>query len=186
VKADPSRVEGTGQGLRHKSDAARVRILRLSSSDYEILKQVFDEMSSHSRYMRYHVSSPSLPSGLRRLVASLDDCKTSAMAAFACTPGGWRAVGIVWLVATSSTRADIAVEVVDSWHRHGIGTRLVREATQRACVLGLEELRAEVLSTNRVALRLLRRACPGVVIRVNGPEAEARWSPMASDSEPAA
>jgi Acetyltransferase (GNAT) family len=50
--------------------------------------------------------------------------------------------------------AEVAVTVVDSWQRRGLGTTLLREMVQRAAEEGIRHFTAEILAENRPMLTL--------------------------------
>jgi GNAT superfamily N-acetyltransferase len=53
--------------------------------------------------------------------------------------------------------AEVAVTVVDSWQRRGLGTALLREMVQRAAEEGIRHFTAEILAENRPMLTLAHR-----------------------------
>jgi GNAT superfamily N-acetyltransferase len=63
--------------------------------------------------------------------------------------------------------AEVAVEVVDSWHRRGVGSLLIRALVSRAVDLRVGELAAVMAHDNRAARRLLGHV-PGELGQVPG------------------
>ncbi|MGH2763303.1 MAG: GNAT family N-acetyltransferase, partial [Thermoleophilaceae bacterium] len=53
-------------------------------------------------------------------------------------------------------RAELAVAVVDAWHRRGVGTALLQRLAERAREEGIRRLSAEILTENRPMLDLTR------------------------------
>ena len=133
-----------------------VRLRELEPDDGDVLDAVFAGLSAQSRYLRFH--SPVTRAGHHRPAQStaLDGRHHVAFGAFA----GGRPIGISRIVALGAGRAELAVEVVDGWHGHGVGTRLVQAARDRAAELGYRELVAEVLAENSAMQAVLRRVFP--------------------------
>jgi GNAT superfamily N-acetyltransferase len=81
------------------------------------------------------------------------------------------------------TGADLAVAVVDSWQRRGVGTRLLTAVAELAERLGHRELRGAVLAENVAMLKLTRKVAPwmrarydGEVVQLTVPLGEAAWT----------
>ena len=53
--------------------------------------------------------------------------------------------------------AEVAMEVVDEWQRHGVGTLLTKRVVARARSNGFDRLRATTMWENAPARALLRR-----------------------------
>jgi len=51
----------------------------------------------------------------------------------------------------------VAVTVIDSWQRRGLGTALLHELAQRAAQEGIRRFTAEILAENRPMLTLAHR-----------------------------
>ena len=130
----------------------------LTTADGDVLDAVFAGLSLHSRHMRFHSPIPQMTPAVRRTLADVDGRDHIALGAFAgrrCEP-----VGLVRLISTGDGRAELAVEVVDAWQGHGIGTSLLRAVKQRAAELGYRELVADVLAENGVVRAVLRSVFP--------------------------
>ena len=57
----------------------------------------------------------------------------------------------------SATTAELAVFVIDDWHRRGLGSVLAQALVERACANGIARLEATTLFENHAARALLRR-----------------------------
>ena len=133
-----------------------VRLRELGPDDGDVLDAVFAGLSAQSRYLRFHSPVTRLATTARRSLTALDGRHHVAFGAFA----DGRPIGISRIVALGAGRAELAVEVVDGWHGHGVGTRLVQAARDRAAELGYRELVAEVLAENSAMQAVLRRVFP--------------------------
>ncbi|TDP97997.1 acetyltransferase (GNAT) family protein [Labedaea rhizosphaerae] len=133
-----------------------------------MLQAVFDGLSPLSRHRRFHGPMPVLTRLAKQRLAAVDGREHLAFAAFA----GTRAIGIARLVATGDQAGELAgelaVEVVDAWHRRGVGTRLARAVVARGCLLGYREFAADVLAENRAVQALFRKVFGDVAVAVDG------------------
>lgn len=77
------------------------------------------------------------------------------------------AVGIARMIRDPRVpdEAELAVAVVDAWHRRGVGRRLLEEIGQQAVAVGVTQLHARVLPDNTAALELLRAVFPYCLTR---------------------
>jgi len=153
---------------------ADVSVHRVHPGDVATLEEVFDGLSVTSRFSRYHTGTPYLPAGSRALIQRVDGVDIDALVA---RHAGGPALGLVWLIRTGRGYAEVAVEVVDAWHGRGLGSKLVMAAEVAAAAMDVEGLRADVLATNRAALRLLRKVAPHASGLRDGPEIVFEWTP---------
>ena len=118
---------------------------------------VFDGLSDHSRYLRFHAPMPRLTKAFRDRLVDLDgDGHAAVVAEVLGEP-----IGISRLVRTGEGAAEVAVAVVDRWHRRGVGRMLLTEIGALAGCLGYLELHGDVLPENTPMVRLVRSAMPG-------------------------
>jgi len=133
-----------------------MRIRRLTSDDASLLDRIFEGMSATSRYRRYHSPKPRLTSAERRYLAGADGRRHLALIAFG--PGGDPiGVGRAVRFDDDATAAEMAVEVVDAWHRRGVGMELVRRLSDDAAAVGIERLTAVVLTDTWLGAMLERK-----------------------------
>jgi GNAT superfamily N-acetyltransferase len=119
---------------------------------------VFEGLSEHSRYLRFHAPMPRLTKAFRDRLIDVDGQDHAAVAA---TVVG-EPIGIARLVKVGCGRAEVAMAVVDRWQRHGVGQRLLTELGELAATLRYTELYGDVLPENTAMIRLACRAMPGV------------------------
>ena len=135
--------DGTVLGLRPLQDGDRASVL-----------DVFARMSDRSRYLRFLSPVPRLSESMLRLLTTLDDRDRVAWAAY----DGTRCVAIVryarW--ASRPETADLAVAVVDSLHRRGLGRVLLGVLAAAGAPRGIEAFTVTVHPENRASLALLR------------------------------
>lgn len=134
--------------------AALVRIRPWLSGDDQLLAAIGDGLSPASLYTRFLTGTPSLPSSYLRYVASAPRTRWDAVVGLM----GGSVVG--WAEAArlvdGGPEAELAVVVVDSWQRRGIGAALARTLAQHSLASGVTTLHAEVLADNLPSNRLVR------------------------------
>ncbi|GAA4238811.1 hypothetical protein GCM10022254_56330 [Actinomadura meridiana] len=127
--------------------ADRVSVLRMS-----------DRLSADSLYTRFFAGTPRLPRHYVALLDGLDHWDREAMVALdrdeiAGIAEYVRHPGRPW-------RAGLAVLVTDRWQRRGVGTALVVYLAELAARRGITEFDADVVLTNKGAVRFVRRGWP--------------------------
>jgi RimJ/RimL family protein N-acetyltransferase len=148
-------------------DTCELRFERLTAGmALEALEDVFDAMTSESRYMRYHAATPRLTSTLVRALTDLDETRHVAWQARVCD----RSVGLVRLVEDTDGTPELAVEVADDSTGCGIGGALVSVALRHAAERGADEVRILVHPENTPAIRLFRAAGASFAFRDGGLE----------------
>lgn len=141
-----------------------VRVRRMTRSDVAALDDAFTGLSERSRFLRYHSATPRLTARMRRALLDLDGTRHLAHVAEVTAGDGIRAIGIARLLDLGDGRAEVAVEVVDAWHRRGVGSLLLASIGREADRLGYIEMHAEVLPENRPMRRLLGQVSPDAVV----------------------
>jgi GNAT superfamily N-acetyltransferase len=148
-----------------------VAVIRpLSWGEAAPLDDVLAGLSPRSRYLRFHSPIPVLTPAMRRVLLDVDGRDHVAVAAETADAGTGdrvRAVGIARLIRDPQAvgEAEVAIAVVDTWHRRGVGRRLLEALTEQAWEIGVTRLHARVLSDNRAALGLIRTVFPARTAR---------------------
>jgi ribosomal protein S18 acetylase RimI-like enzyme len=148
-----------------------LRVRRLRSDDTHAVDTVFAGLSDRSRYLRFHSPVPRLSGSLRRMLLNVDDDRL-ALLAEAQTSDGWEPVGIARLIHTTPGQAEIAVAVIDDWHRRGVGRTLLTAVQAAATAHRLDRLTALVLAENHAAQALIHAVFPLCTSRRDGPTVE--------------
>jgi acetyltransferase len=131
-------------------DGKLVTIRTMQPSDRDIEQQFIRELSSLSRYYRFH-------SALRELTPYMLDRFTNVnypdeMALIATVYEGIeeREIGVARYARNpGADRAEIAVVVADAWQGKGIGSRLLVDLRNLARDAGIKHLEASILWENR-------------------------------------
>ena len=142
-----------------------VRVRELRPGEFDVLDAVFAGLSPTSRYQRFHAGIPQLTPQARERLAAVDGRTHLAVAAFA----GARPIGIARLILVGNCRAELAVEVVDTWQQRGIGTRMVRAVAELGASAGIRTVEADVLAENISAQVVFASVFPNLEFTQNGP-----------------
>ena len=142
----------------------------LRNADVETVAAVFDRLGERSRRMRFNGAKPRLaPAELEQLAAV--DANRHVLVAY--LDGGERPVAIARLVRDGAS-AEIAFEVADEYHRHGIGSALTAELLADARAAGITEVTSLVSAENSAAVGLLRGVLGRLEVTFEGPELSIR------------
>jgi GNAT superfamily N-acetyltransferase len=139
---------------RSSTPYRRLRIAELRSGDTATVLAIFQGMSAHSRFQRFHTGQPVLSHRMLRRLVDVDPERHVAHVALV----GNRPVGLVrWIRLQDRARtAELALEVVDDAHGHGIGRALVGVAARSAHQAGVQDFMAYVAPGNRAVLEWAR------------------------------
>jgi GNAT superfamily N-acetyltransferase len=148
----------------HPTDADRVTPRDLRPDEGDLLDALMSGLSPRSRYLRFHTPIPALSAGMRQILLDVDGRDRIALVAEA---DDGMPIGIARTVRDRQRpdEAEIAVAVIDAWHRQGIGRRLVAAVAERARAAGVRRLTARVLPENTDALALFRAVFPVLFTR---------------------
>lgn len=145
----------------------QIRLRPLEPDDGALLEEIFDQLGPTSRYQRFLVPKLRLTSYELRVLTAVDHEHHEAVVALSLPDE--RPVGVARFVrgADDPAVAEVAVEVVDAWHRRGVGSLLIEALVDRAVELHVRQLAAVMVHGNVAALRLLHRV-RGELDRVPG------------------
>jgi RimJ/RimL family protein N-acetyltransferase len=143
---------GNGEpvGLR---DGSTVVIRPIEPEDRDLLRAGFDQLSDHSRYMRFQAPLATLSDQQLSYLTEVDHHDHEALVALDETG----IVGVARFVRVNDGVAECAVTVADRWQGRGVATELLDRLVQRAREEGIGRFTALVLAQNTEALRLLER-----------------------------
>src|SRR4051794_38545506 len=134
-----------------------VRIRPIRVSDGDLLVDAFDRLSERSRRMRFLSPKGELSAAEIRYFTDVDHHDHEALVAVSRLTG--RGLGVARYVRNrdDEASADVAVAVVDAWHRMGVGSELIDRLAQRAECEGVHRFTAVISSENAAARRLILR-----------------------------
>lgn len=133
-----------------------INIRPAQANDVEMILAMHQRLSADSIYKRYH--SPRQPTrGEIEQICALSGKNGRVLAA--TIPGQTPlVVGMAYYVVTGQDAAETAFLVEDNYQGQGIGKRLVKHLKEQAVAQGIRFFDADVLSSNRPMIHLLRHA----------------------------
>lgn len=139
-------------------NGARVRLRPIRPEDQPRLVELYQRLSAETAYRRFFTKMKTLPSELAHHFANVDYRRRLALV----TEPPWghvpAVIGVVRLEPTERpTTAELALVVEDAWQRIGLGALLLAHILQAGEQCGIEDFRADVLTSNAAMLRLLAR-----------------------------
>jgi GNAT superfamily N-acetyltransferase len=138
-------------------DGSRVLIRPLRADDRQRLRAHLEQLSRHSRYLRYHAAMPRVSERLVDYMTAVDQCDHVALVAVDEDRAGQPVIGEARYVRmpTCPEVAEAAITVADEYQGRGLGTLLLGVLGQRARSCGVSQFRSYVLGSNRAMLELL-------------------------------
>ncbi len=134
-----------------------MRIRAVRSADGPGLAEAFEQLSETSRYRRFFSVKPHLSEQSLAYFTDVDHRDHEALVAVA--PDSGKLVGVARFIRDprEPDQAEVAVTVIDSWQRRGLGTALLHHLAQRAAQEDIREFTADILAENRPMLTLAHR-----------------------------
>jgi GNAT superfamily N-acetyltransferase len=141
-----------------------ISVRPLRPDEGAVLDTVFAGLSPRSRYLRFHSPVRNLGPPMRVALLAVDGRDHVALVA---RSGRGEPVGIARLIRDRlrPDQGEVAFEVVDAWHRRGVGRLLLTALAEQAERLGVQRVLARVLPENTAALALLRSVFPVCLAR---------------------
>ena len=136
-------------------DVVLIRPIR--NDDASALAAAVEQLSEQSRYRRFHSAAPRMDAPMLGYLTDIDHHDHEALVAVA--PGSGDIIGVARFIRDTTTpdTAELAIVVVDAWHRQGLATLLIRQLAQRATALGIDHFTAEILADNIPTRGLINR-----------------------------
>lgn len=138
-------------------DGRSVEIRALKPDDRNALASVVERSSTRSLYRRFFTVRRSFTEEQVDRFINVDFKDHVALVAVVEENGTPVIVGGARYITVEAGKAELAFFVIDDYQGQGIGTLLMRHLAEIACRSGLKELTAEVLSENRLMLKLFER-----------------------------
>jgi RimJ/RimL family protein N-acetyltransferase/nucleotide-binding universal stress UspA family protein len=147
---------GTGEPVRLR-DGSTVVIRSIEPDDRDRLRAGFEQLSDHSRYMRFQTPLANLSEQQLSYLTDVDHHEHEALVAVEPSGDDGEIVGVARFVRVNDGVAECAVAVADHWQGRGVATELLDRLAERAHEEGIDRFTALVLAQNTEALRLLER-----------------------------
>ena len=146
-----------------------IRMRQIETGDTPLLVDIFDHMSSDSRYSRYNQTLDSVaPVRIWQeaiQIAYADADRNQGLIAFTDLPEEPAVpVGAARLVETAPGEAEVAISLRDDFQNMGIGTRLMQLLAREAQDSGYTKLTASIRNDNPAIWRVFK-SLPFEVIR---------------------
>lgn len=143
-------------------DGQEIRVRRLTSEDALHLVDIFENMSSDSRYNRFHQTADHFhPERIQmeaEKIAHIPPEQQGGMIAFADLPDRRNApISAARYVCLGDGVAEAAVSVRDDMQGKGIGTKLLELIAEDARERGVRLLTANVLNSNKSIFTILMK-----------------------------
>ena len=143
-------------------DKTAIRVRALHRCEDGPIRELFENLSLRSRYLRFLSPLASLPESLVTLLTAVDHRRTLALVALHESNRGLEVVGLASFGALDDTQAEVALVVRDDWQRRHIGTELAERVLVAAEQRGFHQFVATFFSDNAAIRGVLARV--GVVM----------------------
>ena len=133
----------------------------IAPEDKSLLVDVFGGLTEESRYWRFFMNLRGLTPAMLVNFTEVDHSDQEAV--IAIDPSSGQALGVARYgrLSEHSETAEVAVAVVDAWHRRGVASSLLAELSARAQHEGFRRFVAVVRADNRAAVALFGRVGGG-------------------------
>ena len=137
-------------------DGSQVLVRAIVPSDKAALEAAFEQLSKHSRHMRFLAYKTRLSSAELDYFTEVDHIDHEAL--IATDSGCTEILAIARYVRLPSHRqsAEVAVTVADDWQGRGLGAGLLSRLADRAREHGICRFEGQLLSENRRVIELLK------------------------------
>jgi GNAT superfamily N-acetyltransferase len=148
------------QGLIFLRDGTPVRLRPILSEDKVEVVHAFERLSLQSRYHRFFCPLRELSPSLLAYLTDIDYVDHFAYGAFAIAQPESTLIGVARYIrlADEPQSAEVAIAVIDDYHRRGLGKQLLCALARAAIDNGIGRFLGNSLWENRPMLELLRRA----------------------------
>jgi len=146
----------------YTKDGLLVGARHLRDDDAVYLVDIFEHMSSNSRYQRFHQTADHFHAGRiwheAEAIAKMDCDKQCGLICFVDLPERKNVpVGAARYVCLGDGRAETAVSIRDDMQGKGIGTELLSLLAEEARHNGIQKLVADVMNDNRGIISVIKK-----------------------------
>lgn len=147
-----------------------IHVRPLEADDAPLLVDVFNHMTSESRYRRFHQTVDHVSDGRKQQeaenIAQADPERNWGLIAFANTASEQNVpIGAVRIVQTERRVAEVAISIRDDFQNMGIGSQLMSMIANEAERMGFERLVADIQNDNVAVWRVFKKL-PYEVMRI--------------------
>lgn len=148
-------IDSLSEPLEPRRDKSDVLIRPIEASDRFLLADGFARLSTRSRQLRFLGARRALSPAELDHLTKVDHRDREALVALSRADGQGIGVARYSRSANDPGTAEIAVTVVDAWHRQGVGKELSTRLITRAKEEGIHRLTALITNDNRASIGLL-------------------------------
>jgi GNAT superfamily N-acetyltransferase len=158
------------QELIFLRDGTPVRLRPILSEDKTEVIHAFERLSLQSRYQRFFSPLRELSPSLLAYLTEINYVDHFAYGAFAIARPEPILIGVARYIrlADEPQSADVAIAVIDDYHRRGLGKQLLCALARTAIENGISRFQGNSLWENRPMLGLLRQANAQIVPEGSG------------------
>jgi acetyltransferase len=139
------------------SGGLNVFIRPIKPEDAPLLLELFDKLSSRSRYYRFFSPMKSLSHDMLIQLTQIDYDRHIALVAFGKENGEEKMLGVARVITGADREdAEFSVAVGDPWQGKGVGRMLMKKSIEVARDYGIESIHGDVLAENKEMLNLGR------------------------------
>jgi GNAT superfamily N-acetyltransferase len=151
-------------------DGTPVRLRPILSQDKAEVVRAFEHLSLQSRYQRFFSPLRELSPSLLAYLTDIDYIDHFAYGAFTIAQPEPMLIGVARYIRLSDEpqSAEVAIAVIDDYHRRGLGKQLLCALADTAIENGISRLRGNALWENRPLLELLRQANAQITPEASG------------------
>jgi GNAT superfamily N-acetyltransferase len=158
------------QALIFLRDGTPVRLRPILSQDKAEVVRAFERLSQQSRYQRFLSPVRELSPSLLAYLTDIDYIDHFAYGAFAVAQPEPTLIGVARYIrlADEPQSAEVAIAVIDEYHRRGLGKQLLSALARTAIENGIGRFLGNSLWENRPMLGLLRQVNAQIVPEGSG------------------
>lgn len=149
-------------------DGVTIQLRAIRAEDKSGLLEAFGQLSEESRRRRFLTPKKGLSEKELRYFTECDGVNHYAIVAIVASAvdGSPEGIGVVRFVRAKDDpqAAELAIVVVDAWHRRGVGRRLLEKIVAAAAERGIVKIRATALAENEQIRGLLEQYQDGIEI----------------------
>jgi RimJ/RimL family protein N-acetyltransferase len=150
--------EGSGRFATEYSlvlpDCARVRLRLLRRFEEPPIRELFEHLSSHTRYLRFLSPLRELPESLLRRLVDVDCCRQLALVAEHEGRNGIETVALGSFSAVDNESVEVGLVVRDDWQGRRLGSELAVRLLDTAEACGFHRFIAHVAAGNTAIRRI--------------------------------
>ncbi len=150
-------------GIFEASSGEMVKLRHIQKDDAAMLVELFHNLSSESKRLRFHLYTTKLPEDvIWREAANLSNldltCRMAVVGTIAAESGREEAVGVARFARQSveDTEAEVAIVVRDDFQRKGLGRHLLRVLADQARALGITHFTGWIMANNIRLMKLIK------------------------------